>query len=136
MAFDPISAALDFGGKLLDKFVQDPAQKAQAALQLLQMQQSGELQQMVAQLDVDKTEAANPNVFISGWRPFVGWICATAFGVNYIIGPMGTWIAALAGHPIAFPNIDVTSMMPVLLGMLGLGAYRTYEKVNDAAGNH
>ena len=78
MAFDPISAALDIGGKLIDRLWPDPTQAAAAKLELLKLQQSGELQQITGQLEINKVEAANPSVFVSGWRPFIGWVCGTA----------------------------------------------------------
>lgn len=133
MALDPVTAALDIGGKLLDRLWPDPTQKAQAALQLLTLQQSGELAQMTAQLQVDQEEAKNPSVFVSGWRPFVGWVCASGLAVQFIVNPLFTWIAALLHHPVAFPSLDMGTLMTLLAGMLGLGGMRTVEKLNGVA---
>ena len=75
MALDPISAVLDIGGKLIDRLWPDPLQAANAKLELLKMQQNGDLAQMVAQTDINKVEAASSSLFIAGWRPFIGWGC-------------------------------------------------------------
>ena len=129
MALDPVTALLEIGGKVIDRVWADPVQASAARLELIKIQQSGELAQIVGQMDINKAEAANPNLFVAGWRPFVGWVCATGFGVQFVIGPLGEWVSALAGHPVKFPQMDLGSMMPLLFGMLGLGAYRTAEKI-------
>src|SRR5262249_11313922 len=118
MAFDPLSAAMDLGGKLIDRFFPDPAKKAEAALQLLQLQQSGELAQMAGQMDINKTEAASGSLFVAGWRPFVGWCCGAAMAWNYVAGPIVGTISQFRLKPIMFVPVDTTTMMPVLLGML------------------
>ena len=133
MAFDPISALLDIGGKVIDRVWPDPAQAAAAKLELFKLQQSGELAQIAGQMDVNKAEAANPNVFVSGWRPFIGWVCGLGFGVQFVFGPLAEWGSALYGHPVKFPPMDTGTMMPLLLGMLGLGGLRTAEKIQGVA---
>ena len=133
MAFDPISALLDIGGKVIDRVWPDPAQAAAAKLELFKLQQSGELAQIAGQMDVNKAEAANPNVFVSGWRPFIGWVCGLGFGVQFVFGPLAEWGSALYGHPVKFPPLDTGTMMPLLLGMLGLGGLRTAEKIQGVA---
>ena len=133
MAFDPISALLDIGGKVIDRVWPDPAQAAAAKLELFKLQQSGELAQIAGQMDVNKAEAANPNVFVSGWRPFIGWVCGLGFGVQFVFGPLAEWGSALYGHPVKFPPMDIGTMMPLLLGMLGLGGLRTAEKIQGVA---
>jgi hypothetical protein len=91
----------------------------------------------MAQLQVNLAEAQSHNTFIAGWRPFLGWVMGAAFGWTFVIGPMFYWIATALGYKIPnAPTLDMTTMMPVLLGMLGLGTMRTVEKVKDAAGNH
>ena len=126
-----IEAAL----KVFDRVLPDPAQKAAAQLELLKLKQAGEFKQLEAdlqmsqgQIEINKIEAASDDPFKSGWRPFVGWVCGFGFATQFVFGPWGTWIAALLGKPVAFPEMDMSAMMPLLLGMLGLGAYRTYEK--------
>lgn len=133
MAFDPVSALLDIGGKVIDRVWPDPVQAASAKLELFKLQQSGELAQIAGQMDINKAEAANPNVFVSGWRPFIGWVCGLGFGVQFVFGPLAEWGSALYGHPVKFPPMDTGTMMPLLLGMLGLGGLRTAEKINGVA---
>jgi hypothetical protein len=133
MALDPVSALLDIGGKVLDRVFPDPTQQAAARLELLKLQQSGELTQIAGQMEINKAEAANPSVFVSGWRPAIGWICGAGFAVQFVIGPLAEWGSALYGHPVKFPQMDTGTMMPLLLGMLGLGGLRTAEKLQDKA---
>lgn len=133
MALDPISALLDVGSKVIDRVWPDPAQAASAKLELMKLQQSGELAQIAGQMDINKVEAANPSVFVSGWRPGIGWVCGAGFAVQFVIGPLAEWGSALYGHPVKFPQMDTGTMMPLLLGMLGLGGMRTAEKMQGVA---
>jgi hypothetical protein len=133
MALDPVSALLDIGGKVLDRVFPDPTQQAAARLELLKLQQSGELTQIAGQMEINKVEAASSSIFVSGWRPAIGWICGAGFAVQFVIGPLAEWGSALYGHPVKFPQMDTGTMMPLLLGMLGLGGLRTAEKLQDKA---
>ena len=81
------------------------------------------------QLDINKVEAASPSVFVSGWRPFIGWVCGVACAWNWIGLKIALFVAAYLGHPLDMQPADVSEMMPVLLGMLGLGGFRTVEKL-------
>ena len=81
------------------------------------------------QLDINKVEAASPSVFVSGWRPFIGWVCGVACAWNWIGLKIALFVAAYLGHPLDMQPADVSEMMPVLLGMLGLGGLRTVEKL-------
>lgn len=132
--------AIPLIGKVLDRLIPDPAAKAQAQLDLLKMQQSGELAQLAAdtdlakgQTDVNKQEAASTNTFVSGWRPFIGWVCGLGMASQFVIGPLFTWGATLYGHPTAFPVLDMGTLLTLLFGMLGLGSMRTVEKINGVA---
>ena len=133
MALDPISALLDVGSKVIDRVWPDPAQAASAKLELMKLQQSGELALIAGQMDINKVEAANPSVFVSGWRPGIGWVCGAGFAVQFVVGPLAEWGSALYGHPVKFPQMDTGTMMPLLLGMLGLGGMRTAEKIHGVA---
>ena len=126
-----ISAAVS----IIDKVIPDPAQKAQAQLAVLQLQQNGELEQLKAdvalatgQEDINKVEAASPSFFVHGWRPFVGWVCGIGLSVQFLIAPIGVWAASLMGHPTTFPSLDLGTLMTLLFGMLGLGAMHSYDK--------
>lgn len=127
---------LTIGSKILDRVLPDPAQKAAATLEMFKAQQAGEfkeiddqLQRDLAQIQVNTTEAQSPDFFRAGWRPFVGWICGTGLAVQFLVSPLATWVASLLGHPIAFPPLDMGTLMTLLAGMLGLGTLRTAEKV-------
>lgn len=139
MSLDPISALTDFasnvGGKLIDRFWPDPATKAQAQLDLLKMQQTGELAQLAAETDlmkgqlaVNMEEAKSQSLFVSGWRPFIGWVCGAAFAYTFVFQPFFVYIAALHGSTVQPPVIDGWLLFNVLGGMLGLGGMRTFEK--------
>ena len=133
MTLDPVTALFEVGSKVLDRILPDPAQQAAAKLELLKLQQNGELAQISGQMDINKVEAASSSVFVSGWRPSIGWVCGAGFAVQFVIGPLAEWGSALYGHPVKFPQMDTGTMMPLLLGMLGLGGLRTAEKLADKA---
>lgn len=133
MALDPITAALDIGGKLIDRLWPDAAQAAAAKLELIKLQQSGELAQIAGQLQINATEAASSSVFVGGWRPGIGWVCGAALAMQYIARPLLEWAGIVLGHPLpTLPGIDA-NLWELLLGMLGLGGLRTYEKVKGVA---
>ena len=85
------------------------------------------------QLDANKVEAASSSVWTSGWRPGVGWICVAALAMQYVARPLISWIAAVSGHPLpVLPGID-DNLWQLLVGLLGLGGLRTFEKVSGVA---
>ena len=129
MAFDPISAALDLGNTLITRLFPDPAQADAAKLELLKLQQTGELASMTAQTDINKEEAKSASLFVSGWRPFVGWICGSAFALHYLIIPIANFILVATGNKEVILSFDMQTLLTLLMGLLGLGGYRTYEKV-------
>jgi hypothetical protein len=133
MAFDPVTAALDIGGKVIDRLWPDPAQATAAKFELFKLQQSGELAQITGQMEINKVEAANSSVFVAGWRPFIGWICGAAFAYKFVLAPAVAFALTAAGHPVTLPVLDFTEMSTVLLGMLGIGGLRTIEKVKGVA---
>lgn len=133
---EPISAILTVGMSLINKLFPDPAVANEAKLKLLEMQQKGELALITSQTDINKVEAASDSVFVAGWRPFIGWVCGSAFAVQYLVGPLLSWGTALYGKPIIFPELDMGAMMTILGGMLGLGGFRTFEKLKGVQRNH
>jgi hypothetical protein len=141
MALDPISAALDIGGKVIDRLWPDPAQAAAAKLELVKMQQSGELAQLMAdtdlakaQIGVNAVEAASSDAFTSRGRPFIIWVCGFALLYASILDPLARFVAMVIFKYVgAFPVIDTTITLQVLFGLLGLGAMRSYDKKNGTA---
>ena len=84
-----------------------------------------------AQVELNKIEAASPSLFVAGWRPFIGWTCGLALAWNYIVMPiLSIWIQ----RPL--PEIDMSQLYPLIIALLGLGVYRTAEKIKGAQGNH
>jgi hypothetical protein len=135
-----VGAVADLLKTVFGRIWPDPVVQAQAGLELAKLQQSGELARMagdngllLAQIGVNNTEAASDGVFKGGWRPYIGWVCGSALAWNFIARPAVVTVAALWGHPVALPAADMADLMPVLLGMLGLGALRTVEKIKGAA---
>ena len=129
MAFDPISAALDLGNTLINKIFPDPAQADAAKLELLKLQQSGELAVMTAQTDINKEEAKSTSLFVSGWRPFVGWVSGSAFALHFLLIPIANFILVANDHKEVVLAFDMQTLLTVLMGLLGLGGMRSYEKV-------
>ena len=113
---------------LLDKFIEDKDQKARLAHDLATMAEKHAQDLAKAQLEVNKIEASHSSLFVSGWRPAVGWVCVLGMAGNFIVIPFTNFVLALLEIDVKVPLIDTATMMPVLMGMLGLGAMRTYEK--------
>lgn len=136
----PLLALLPVIGDVLDKIFPDKTAAEAAKVRLVELAQQGELAKLTAdtqlataQADINKIEAASNRLFVAGWRPAVGWICALAVGFKFIGGPLLFMIGQAVGHPVDLPRIDTEELWPLLLGMLGLGAFRTVEKVKGAA---
>lgn len=85
------------------------------------------------QLEINKVEASNPSVFVSGWRPAIGWVCGMACAWNWVGLPIAKAAMLVYGHPLEIAPADIGEMFPVLLGMLGLSGLRTAEKINGVA---
>ena len=113
---------------LLDKFIEDKDQKAALAHEIATMSQKYAQEIAKGQLEVNKVEAAHQSLFVAGWRPAVGWVCVLGMFGNFITIPFSNFVLALLGINIVIPLVPLETMMPVLMGMLGLGAMRTYEK--------
>lgn len=135
-----LGSIAELAGKALDRIVPDPAVAAQLKVELYKAERDGRLDELKteaemagAQAEVNKVEAGSGLLFVAGWRPAVGWICALAIGFKFIGGPLLFMAGQALGHPIELPQIDTEELWPLLLGMLGLGAFRTVEKVKGAA---
>ena len=114
---------------LLYKFIEDKDQKAALAHELATMADKHAQQLALAQIEVNKAEAASGSFFKGGWRPFVGWVCGVAFAYHFIIQPLVIFILTAIGMDIPYlPEFDMGTLLPVLGGMLGIGGLRTYEK--------
>jgi len=124
-------ATLTAVGGLLERFIPDPEAREKAKLELLELNQRGEL----AQIEVNKAEAAHKSVFVAGWRPFIGWTCGIGFLVHVLLPPvygiLRVWHPEIGDPPV----LDFGQIMPVLLGMLGIGGLRSWEKKNGLVTN-
>ena len=124
LAAGPIASGL-FG--LIDKLFTSDDERMAAKLKVLELEKSGEL----AQIAVNAQEAQHASIFVAGWRPFVGWVCGLAFTWAFLLYPMLSFFVVAFGLPVDLtlvPELDLAAMMPVLMGMLGLGAMRSWEK--------
>jgi len=113
---------------LLDKFIEDKDAKNALAHEISTMAERHAQELAKGQLEVNKVEAAHKNMFVAGWRPAVGWVCVAGMAGNFIIIPMTNFGLAIAESTVVIPLIALSEMMPVLMGMLGLGAMITVEK--------
>ena len=118
---------------LLDKFIEDKDTKNALAHEISTMAERHAQELAKGQLEVNKVEAASQSMFVAGWRPAVGWFCVLGMASNFIIIPMANFGLALAESGVTIPLIDTSTMMPVLMGMLGLGAMRSVEKVRGVS---
>lgn len=130
-----LTGIFDVGLRLIDKLFPDPQKAAEAKLKMLDMQQAGEFKQLeadvqlaLAQIAVNKAEAESTDPFRAGWRPFIGWVCGIGLGFQFVIRPLANWAIAMQGSTVFLPGLELETLMTLLFGMLGLGAYRTVEK--------
>lgn len=136
---DPLSAIFELGKTAIEKLWPDPSKRAEELFKLEQLKQQGDLARlqaevslMLGQIEINKVEAQHPSVFVAGARPAVMWI--GAFGLAYaaVIEPIARFAARVVfDYAGEFPVLDTTITMQVLFGILGLGAYRTYEKTKE-----
>ena len=137
----PLIPIIGLVGTVLDKLIpdKDAAEKAKSELTALLATQ--ELQIALAQIEANTVEAKHTSIFVAGWRPFVGWACGFAFVYAYIALPLALFSVYTFGDAeqvrqiSALPELDLAMMLPVLLGMLGLGGMRSFEKRTGTEGN-
>lgn len=131
-----IAALLPLLSPVIDKLIgliPDPAAAAKAKAEAVQMMMDMAAKADAAQLEVNKVEAASGSLFVAGWRPMVGWVCACGVAWNWIGLPVGMFVAAAVGHGMDLRPADLSEMLPLLLGMLGMGGLRTFEKMQGVA---
>lgn len=140
MSFDPVTAAFEVGGKLIDRLWPDPEERDKAKLKLAELQQNGELALLTAetelakaQTEINKIEAGSSDKFVSRGRPFILWVCGIAFAYHFVLQPLIAFIMTASGHPVDLPAFDMDALNTVLMGLLGLGGYRTVEKIRGVA---
>ncbi len=119
--------------KLLDKVIPDADERSRLAHEIATLAERQAHEIANAQIAVNKEEASSHSMFVSGWRPAVGWVCTLGLATNYLFVPICNFLLTVTESPITVPPLDLSEMMPVLLGMLGLGGLRTYEKTQQVA---
>jgi hypothetical protein len=130
-----LGGLLDAGLKILDKVIPDPQAKAAAQLELLKLQQAGEFRQLeadlqlaLAQTQINQVEAASPDPFRAGWRPAAGWVCVAGLAYQFLFQPLAAWSGGIHGWAPP-PVLQLGDLYGLLFGMLGLGAYRSVERI-------
>ena len=120
-------------GDVLDRFFPNKEEKEKATREI-EAKLTDHLASIdIAQLEINKAEASHKSIFVSGWRPFVGWSCGLALFYTYLLQPIAVFIMGQTGTLVHLPELDLATMMPVLLGMLGLGGLRSWEKWKKVA---
>lgn len=119
-------------GSLIDKAIPDADAANKAKAELAMMQAKGELDLMLGQIEINKVEAQHSSVFVSGWRPAVGWICAAALGYEFIAMPLFAWASLNFGWQSP-PHLVMDGLMELVLAMLGVAGLRTFEKYKGVA---
>tara|TARA_B100001059_G_C17765969_1_gene545564 strand:+ start:309 stop:710 length:402 start_codon:yes stop_codon:yes gene_type:complete len=119
---------------LLDKFIPDADERNRLAHEIATMSERHAHELARGQIEVNKAEAAHSSMFVAGWRPFVGWSCGLALAWHFLGQPLVVFVTAYAGiQTPPLPAFEMESLLTVLLGMLGLGGLRTFEKTKNVA---
>jgi hypothetical protein len=114
---------------ILDKFIADKDLKERLRFEL-----DAEIHRIAAmQLEVNKQEASHKSLFVAGWRPFVGWTCGFALCYHFILAPLLAFAFSFYYPNVSLPEFDFTQLSTILMGMLGLGSLRTFEKIKNVA---
>ncbi len=124
--------------QLIDRIIPDPQARDRAKLELAKAEQDGAIEQFKLaltadqmQADINAKEAENPSIFVSGWRPFIGWVCGVAFAWHFVGQPLLAFAIDNSGGHAQLPDFDMNALSTVLMGMLGLGGLRTIEKIRS-----
>lgn len=114
-------------GSLIDKAIPDADAANKAKAELAMMQAKGELDLMLGQIEINKSEAQHSSVFVAGWRPFIGWTCGFALSYEYLFLPLLSWLSLNVGWQQP-PHLVMDGMMELVIAMLGVAGLRTFEK--------
>lgn len=129
-----ISAIMPSVMEVAGRFLPEDKEKRAAAEREIQAKLTDSLAQVdLAQLGINKVEAAHRSMFVAGWRPFIGWTCGVALMYTYVLQPILVFGLAQSGYLVDLPRMDLGELMPVLMGMLGLGGLRSWEKIKGVA---
>ncbi len=123
-----IAALIPAIATLLDKVIPDADEKNRIANEIATLASKQAHEIALAQIEVNKEEAKSQGIFKGGWRPFLGWVCGVAFAYHFVMQPLLVFILNVYGIKVDLPEFDMSSLLTVLGGMLGLGGLRTFEK--------
>lgn len=118
---------------IIDRVIPDKNAAEKAKLEFERELLKSSIQGELAQLEINKIEAANPSVFVSGWRPFIGWVCGAALAYQYVVSPIMVWTLSLFMESVPMPPSLENVLYELLFGLLGLGTMRTVEKIQGVA---
>ena len=119
---------------LLDKFIPDADERNRLAHEIATMSERHAHELAKGQIEINKISAAHKSMFVAGWRPFVGWSCGVAMAWHFVGQPIAVFVIAYTGvETPPLPVFEMESLLTVLLGMLGLGGLRTFEKTKSVA---
>lgn len=128
-----IDAIADLVSTAVDKIFPDANIEAQSKADALKAELSKELEYTLGQIEINKIEASSSSVFVSGWRPAVGWTGALGYAYEFLLRPLINGLLVVNGVPPALPGIEIDALTSLLFGLLGLGTLRTVEKINNVA---
>ena len=131
-----LSSLIEPVSVLLDKVIPDKDLKEKLAHEIATMAERHTHDQVKAQLEINKTEATHASMFVAGWRPACGWVCVLGMAGNFLVIPFANMTLNLLETGVEVPMIDLATMLPVLMGMLGLGGLRSFEKVKKVQRNN
>lgn len=131
MAFPAIIAAITpIIDRVLD-VIPNPAEKERAKAELLMTLTQMEHEQALEQVKLNQEEAKHPSIWVAGWRPFIGWIGGVGLAWTFIVHPLITWVATVGGYTGMYPELQTDQLMTLVMAMLGMGALRSFDKMND-----
>lgn len=129
-----VSAVSGLADSVVKRIWPDATEIEKAKLDQLKAEMQNEFNTVLGQLDINKAEATSSSVFVSGWRPFIGWVCGASLAYVGLVEPIGRFLATVIfAYTGIFPVIDTNLTMQILMGLLGLGGLRTFEKSKGVA---
>jgi hypothetical protein len=128
-----VTALLPALGTLIDRLIPDRAAAEKAKAEMEQQLVTAANQAAMAQVEVNKVEAAHSSVFVAGWRPSIGWVCAAGLAWAFVVAPIASWALMVLGIKAELPAIQFDHLFELVLAMLGIGGLRTFEKLRGVA---
>jgi hypothetical protein len=128
-----VTALLPALGTLIDRLIPDRAAAERAKAEMEQQLVTAANQAALAQVEVNKIEAAHSSVFVAGWRPSIGWVCAAGLAWAFVLAPIASWALVVLGVKAELPAIHTDYLLELVLAMLGIGGLRTFEKLRGVA---